>query len=101
MENLNVHDYLKEAKELENLFENFVEMCDVGFRDYVKLSDSAKPIQRELLKRYEIWFAVTKLIVRQYSDRLSTFEGKYPEIKNYILIQVSEIKKSFQNNFID
>ena len=99
MEMFNVNDYLKEATELENLFENFVGMCDVGLKNTVKLSDSAKPIQRELLKRYEVWFAVTKLIVRQYSDRYSAFEGKYHKIKDYILIKIVVNKNSFQNNF--
>ena len=103
MGNFNVNDYLKEAKELENLFVKFIGLCDDdNYFAYVRLSDSAKPIQRELLKRYEIWFAVTKLIVRQYSDRYTTFEEKYPAIKKYISISSGdEDKELFHNNFID
>jgi hypothetical protein len=99
MNNFIVNDYLKEAEELEKLFVKFVGLC----HDYtiIRSNDSAKPIQRELLQRYEIWFAVTKLIIRQYSDRHTLFEKKYPEIKDHILIKVKKSKESFQNNFID
>ena len=117
MYDFDINDYIEEAKELENLFVEFVGLCNevsvsslrrnpaklsmesVKHRR-VKLSDSAKPIQRELLQRYEIWFAVTKLIVRQYSDRHDLFEAEYSKIKSYILIEVSASKKSFKNKFI-
>jgi len=103
MENFNIKDYLKEAKELETLFLKFVNECDESRDGYghTELSDSAKPIQRELLQRYEIWYAVTKLIVRQYSDRYKVFEERYPQVKQYILINANKRKETFQNNFID
>ena len=116
MYNLDIDAHIKEANELENLFVEFIGLCDEksvsssikystfsipAVEYHVKLSDSAKPIQRELLQRYEIWFAVTKLIVKQYSDMHEIFEMEYPKIKNHILILVNASKKSFQNNFID
>lgn len=102
MTNFNIKDYLKEAKVIENLFINFVAECDDdNAYKYTRLSSTAKPIQRELLQRYEIWFAVTKLIVRQYSDRYETFEGNYSDLKTYILIGVTQRKDVLINNFID
>ena len=99
-----VNDYIKEAKELENLFVKFVELCiedPAPYNPYycIKSSDSAKPIQRELLRRYEIWFAVTKLIARQYSDRYKLFEEGYRDIKNYISGNYIS-KEMLQNDFI-
>ena len=114
MNNFDINAYIKEAKELENLFVNFVDLCDeksisssskygtisIPTVEYhVKLSDSAKPIQREFLRRYEIWFAVTKLIVRRYSDKYKLFEEGYPEIKSYILI-TNLSKELLQSMFI-
>ena len=116
MHNFDINEYIEEAKELENLFVKFVELCvempaPNSKYGYVKssasnfaygcviVSDSAKPIQRELLQKYEIWFAVTKLIARQYSDRHELFEEEYPAIKNCILAKFVS-KKLLQDKFI-
>jgi len=110
MENFNVKDYLNEANSLHTLFGDFFSECDTiyGFSDiyersinYVTLSDSAKSLQRELLKRYEVWFAVCKLIVRQYSDRHEVFEKKYPLVKAHVLLDVKKTKDHLLNDFTD
>ncbi|MBW6469848.1 MAG: hypothetical protein K0A90_01345 [Methanosarcinaceae archaeon] len=114
--NFDINAYTEEAKELENLFETFVELCveipaanskyglvksSVPSVTYgcVIVSDSAKPIQRKLLQKYEIWFAVTKLIAKQYSDRYELFEEEYPAIKGCILGNYVS-KKILRNRFI-
>ena len=96
MKNFNISDCIQEAEAIENLFSKFIDLCVIGEEyksigytnikeNYVKVTDEAKTIQRELLRRYEIWFAVTKLIVKQYSDNYSEFESYYDKIKNSLV----------------
>ena len=99
MNSFNVSDYLREAKELEKLFFTFISLC--SSEGYIRLTNDAKPYQRELLKRYEIWFSVVKLICRQYSESHNIFEETYFDVKNHILVNVDEKKDLFQNRFID
>ncbi len=111
MENFNVNDYLIEAKELEKLFQKFYGACTTergpsdiyggDYINYVDLSDEAKPIQRGLLRRYETWFAVCKLITRQYSDRNEVFEKRYPQVKSHILLGIRKTQGDLLNDFID
>lgn len=110
MENFNIPDYLKEAKEIEELFQKFYSECSTDrgsselyntFIDFVVLTDKSKPIQRELLRRYETWFAVCKLIARQYSDRYEIFEKKYPQVKSHILLSIRKKTGDLLNDFID
>lgn len=107
MKNFNVLDYIHEAEELEKLFSKFIGLCDekVSYRPerYMgpEINDQAKPVQRELLRRYEVWFAVTKLIARQYSDKYSVFEENYENVKQHILIKIGYDKSHYLNGFID
>ncbi len=84
MKKFNILDYIQEAEALEKLYSNFLNLCEEhkdGYRYYQSLTVQARPIQRELLRRYEIWFAVTKLIVRQHSDKYNVFEFNYAYVK--------------------
>lgn len=106
MKDLNVLDYIKEAEALEKLYSKVIDQCTENYDKYsgyytLTITDKAKPIQRELLRRYEIWFAVTKLIVDQYSDKYSIFENNYANVKKYIFITGKGSKKDFLDNFID
>lgn len=93
MKNLNISDYIQEAEAIESLFCKFINLCVVSLKydirlggkvNYVNVTNQSKPVQREVLRRYEIWFAVTKLIVRQYSDKYDEFESNYANVKKCI-----------------
>ena len=84
MKNLNILDYIQEAKELEKLYSQFINLWEFELGGFIKITDKAKPIQRELLKRYEIWFTITKLIVKQYSDKYDIFENNYENVIYYL-----------------
>ena len=108
MEKFNINDYLKEAEALEKLFSEFIDKCDITTnfynsypRQYTAVNDDSRRLQRELLKRYETWFAVTKLIVNQYSDRTSEFIGEYKKIKNIILLSDRKEKSTWKSDFIE
>ncbi|MDD5617322.1 MAG: HEPN domain-containing protein [Candidatus Methanoperedens sp.] len=106
MKNFNVLDYIHEAEELEKLSSEFINLCEEyqmsGYGTFLKLTTQAKSIQRELLRRYEVWFAVTKLVVKQYSDKNSEFEDNYVILKNYITLKnTKSSKSSYLNNLVD
>jgi hypothetical protein len=72
---------------------------------FIGITDKAKSIQRELLKRYEIWFAITKIIVIEYSDKYDIFEENYENViycitkKNTVNSNKKAIFESFINIF--
>ena len=108
MREINILDYINEAEKLEKLISEFINLCEEYKKAYrhglpsLKLTDIAKPVQRELLRKYEIWFAVTKLISRQYSDKNSEFEDNYVKVKDFILIKDPDYsRRSYLNNLID
>lgn len=116
MKNCYVQDYIQEAKELEKLFSEFIKLCEeyqekepiynavsksFVYRKRIKVTDRAKSLQRELLRKYEIWFVVTDLIVKQYSERYSEFKDNYIDVKGYITTNQYGTINSFLNNFID
>ncbi|MCZ7403263.1 MAG: hypothetical protein O8C61_13665 [Candidatus Methanoperedens sp.] len=107
MKNFNVLDYIQEAKELEELYSNFINLCEEDHNTFnnihfLRIVAKAKPFQREILKRYEIWYAVSKLIVRKFSDKYSEFEADYDIVKNYIKMDDKiHAKEYFINNFIN
>ncbi|MFZ2412055.1 MAG: hypothetical protein WAW23_10825 [Candidatus Methanoperedens sp.] len=85
MKNFNILDYIHEAEEIEKLYSQFINLWKITPKIfYSEIPDKAKPIKRELLTRYEIWFAVTKRIVNQFSDKYDIFESNYQGVINCI-----------------
>ena len=104
MKNFNISNCIKEAESIEKLYLEFINLCEElwDLRLYLELTDKAKPVQRELLKRYEIWFAVTKIIVRQNSENYSEFEETYVKVKNYITFEKKRVPiNDIRNKFVD
>ena len=97
---MDIRPYLKEIEELEKIIYKFIIACDIvniGYNDYIRISDIATPFQRELLRRYECWFAITKRIVSDYADNEKSeyFEEKYSELKKHILLEVINTTKPY------
>ena len=90
MKNFNILDYIKEAEELETVYLEFINLCTfnhVGMGTFsAEVTIEAKQLQRQLLKRYEVWYAVTKLIVQQYSDKYNDFGSEYNNVKDLIAL---------------
>lgn len=103
LKDFNVSTCLKEAEELEKLFSKFINLCEEDFNsNRLRLTDGAKDVQREFLKRYEIWFTATKLIVEPYSSfKPSEFIESYVRIKNLIRMKMYySTRDSYLNEFI-
>ena len=103
MERFNVQWCVKEAEKIEKMLLNFLDECSrTGQQyNYIRLSKEARPIQRDILRRYETWFTVSKLIIRRYSDRYEIFENNYSNVKNHILLEVdSKSEDKFLNDFL-
>lgn len=103
MKNFNIVDYIHEAEEIENVFSQYIKLWEITPKVfYSEIPDTAKPIKRELLKRYEIWFAITKRIINQYSDKYDTFESNYQGVINCITGKPTlSNKNAFFDSFID
>lgn len=100
MENLNLNKYITEAEEIEKLFYKLTSKAQKEYSDYVQATTESKPIQRNLLTIYEVWYAVLKPIVKEYSDRFHTFEKNYLPIKKHILLDVSLTSEEFLEKLI-
>ena len=109
MKHINISDYIKEAESIEKLYLEFIKLCTFTRRGGVVtyysaiITKEAKPLHRELLKRYEVWYAVTKLIVKQYSDKYNDFESEYNNVKGLISLNGtfsdSDLTVKFINTF--
>ena len=90
---------------MRSYFSDFTNLCEENYESgysRLKITYQAKPLQRELLRRYEIWFAVTKLIVKQYSEKNSDFENNYDSVKRCILMtDIHNYKSTCFNDFIN
>jgi hypothetical protein len=108
MEKFDINAYIVEAESLEKLFNEFIDNCSTfkdfytrPIKDYEIVNGNSKVLQRELLRRYEKWFAVTKLVVQQYSDRNQEFVDEYQEIKFIISLIDHRGKDTWKSNFIE
>ena len=98
-----IQNLLDQAEDIEELFLNLVDSCDESERypPYIRISMSAKPLQRELLREYEKWYAAAAELFKQYFREYKPYGETYQKMKKYILLDgVSETKKTFKDNFI-
>ena len=105
MKNFNISDYIKEAESIEKVYLEFINLCTFNHAGggifSEEVSKDAKQLQREILKRYEVWYAVTKLIVRQYSDKCNDFDKEYGEVKNLISLDYTYSGSQYTYGFIN
>jgi hypothetical protein len=95
MHNLNIDTYIKEAEALEELYDNL--LVDTarqigtpnGFAIKCVPKLVNKPLQRELLRRYEVWYESCRRIILLYADHENTdnyqkFCEEYERMKTII-----------------
>ncbi|WMW23976.1 hypothetical protein RE474_07655 [Methanolobus sediminis] len=113
MHNLNIDSYIKEAEEIEKLYLDLIEATARIEKKYHSIDSSnsklfsgiyassisniyeeeicvidscTKPLQRQILRKYEIWYEICRRIVLDYIGREET--GKYEAFsKEYVLIK--------------
>ena len=106
MKNINILDYIKEAESIEKLYLEIITLCTFtrhgGVITYYSaiITKEAKPLHREILKRYEVWYAVTKRIVRQYSDKHIDFNKEYDDVKKLISLKYRHSGSGYTDRFI-
>ncbi|WP_196214052.1 hypothetical protein [Methanolobus vulcani] len=97
MQNLDIDFYINEAEEIEKLYDDLLvetarEVKGFNVNAPLQIKCEAKlinkPLQRKLLRKYEIWYESCRQIVHMYADNQNT--------KNYELFcnHYNRIKKN-------
>ncbi|WP_340819648.1 hypothetical protein [Methanolobus sp. WCC4] len=120
MQNLNIDYYINEAEEIEKLYGDLLngtakaekrrnQYNQIVEIDFCKINKARKPLQRNILRKYEVWYEVCRRIVREYvdfqeTDKYEEFVNQYLEILSLIDLRVtgtsSPRKIQLENNFI-
>lgn len=100
MEDYSLSDCIEEAEGLENLYLELIKNTHRSrYSDgeyHCEVNSKTLPLQREILRRYEIWFEVSRRIVAEYSEDYKQFCEPYENIKR--LIGLTEVDSDYHRN---
>jgi len=111
MKNLDIQKYIKEAEEIEKLYLTLLDKTE-DESGICKINKDAKQIQREINRRYKIWFECCGRIVAKflYESDIEVFINQYQMIIQYIsLPNIGSIRdmeyhcsrENLESNFIN
>ena len=99
MEKIEISNYIEEAKKIEELYFTLLDKttsdktANGRYTDekvICKINKESKPVQREILRKYEMWYEICRRFVKEHnSSKSETFNEQYPKIKKLISLSVN------------